>query len=82
VVAEREDAVVVPKDALVDRGDHRVVFVVTDGQVEERLVEVGLTDRTRAEIRSGVQANETVVVVGAQGLREGDFVRVQEAGGD
>jgi len=82
VVAEREDAVVVPKDALVDRGDHRVVFVVTDGQAEERVVEVGLTDRTRAEILSGVQANETVVVVGAQGLRDGDFVRVQEAGGD
>jgi HlyD family secretion protein len=82
VVAEREDAVVVPKDALVDRGDHRVVFVVTDGQAEERVVEVGLTDRTRAEIRSGVEANETVVVVGAQGLRDGDFVRVQETGGD
>ena len=82
VVAEREDAVVVPKDALVDRGDHRVVFVVTNGQAEERRVEVGLTDRTRAEIRSGVEANETVVVVGAQGLRDGDFVRVQEAGGD
>jgi len=70
----------VPKDAIVERGGRPVVFVVQDGKVKERPVEVGLRDRARAEVISGVSAGDTVVVEGAQALKDGDTVMVQKAG--
>ncbi len=62
VIAGRaEDAVLVPIEALRDLGDGEyAVFVVVNGQTEMRSVEVGLMDTTYAEIKSGLQAGETV----------------------
>jgi len=42
---------------------------------------VGLSDETRSEIVSGLRAGESVVVVGAQGLQDGDRVQVRDPGG-
>ena len=81
VVEERTEAVVIPKDALVDREGRTIVYIVSGGVARERPVEVGLTDRTRAEILSGLEAGEKVVVVGAQGLADGEQVAVRESGG-
>ena len=81
MVEERTEAVVIPKDALVDREGRTIAYVVSGGVARERQVDVGLTDRTRAEILSGLEAGETLVVVGAQGLADGDAVEVRESGG-
>ena len=81
VVRERTNVIAVPKDALVERDGKRSVFVVVSGKAQQRPVEVGLTERTRAEIRRGLSPGESVVVVGAQGLKDGDPVQVREAGG-
>lgn len=82
VVQERADALTVPKDAIVERSGRSLVFVITGDKAEEREVKIGLTERTRAEILSGVQAGERVVVEGAQGMKNGDQVLVQKAEGD
>jgi len=66
----------VPKEALVSRGGRLEVFLVQQGKAVERPVEVGVTDRTQAEILSGVKPGDSVVVVGAQALKNGDLVRV------
>jgi multidrug efflux pump subunit AcrA (membrane-fusion protein) len=62
VIAGRvTDAVLVPIEGLRDLGDGGyAVFVVVDGEPEMRVVEVGLMDATYAEIKSGLQAGETV----------------------
>ncbi len=78
VLEERRDAVVAPKDAIVERGSLTLVYVVKGNQVEERQVSIGLTDKTRAQILSGVKAGEVVVVEGAQGVKNGDQVTVQK----
>jgi RND family efflux transporter MFP subunit len=56
-----EDAVLVPVEALreIESGSY-AVFVVTNGELRLRMVEVGLMDLTFAEIVSGVEAGETV----------------------
>jgi RND family efflux transporter MFP subunit len=77
VVEEHTDTVVVPKDALVDRAGGYVVFTVKQGKAEEREVAVGLVNRTKAEVMSGVEAGEQVVVEGARALKEGDAVQVR-----
>jgi RND family efflux transporter MFP subunit len=81
VVRESADAVVVPKDALVEREGTMLAFVVANDTAEQRDVTVGLTDTEKAEILSGIEPRETVIVVGAQGLQDGDPVQVRANGG-
>ncbi|MBI3911754.1 MAG: efflux RND transporter periplasmic adaptor subunit [Armatimonadetes bacterium] len=77
VVTQRSpSAVVVPTDALRIIEDRTVVWVVVGQRVAERPVEVGIRDERRAQIRSGVQPGERVIVSGAVGLRAGDPVTI------
>jgi cobalt-zinc-cadmium efflux system membrane fusion protein len=57
-----EGAVLVPLAALAYEGDEAGVFVVSKGQVERRVVTVGLTDAEHAEITEGLEADEIVVI--------------------
>lgn len=52
------------------------VFVVKDGKVEQRDVEVGMVDGDRIEIRDGVKSDEQVVVEPPATLRDGAEVTV------
>jgi RND family efflux transporter MFP subunit len=56
-----ENAVLIPVEALreLDPGEY-AVFVVENGKPKMRLVEVGLMDVTYAEIRTGIEAGDTV----------------------
>ena len=81
LVKEHDQVVAIPKDALVNRGSRYVVFLVRGGKAVERPVQVGLTDRTRAEVLSGVSPGESIVIVGAQALKNGDVVKVGTSGG-
>ena len=82
VSEERKNVVVIPKDALVSRGEGHVVFVVKAGKAQERKVEAGLLDRTRAEVVSGLKPGDLVVSLGAQALKDGDAVQLVSSGGD
>jgi len=79
VVQESRGAVIIPKDALVEREGKFFAFVVVGGKAQRREVRTGVTDSERAEILSGIEAGESVVVVGAQGLKDGDVVLVRES---
>jgi len=81
IVEESAGVVVVPKDALVERGGKLLAFVVAEGRAEQRKVGAGISDAERVEIVSGITAGEQVVVIGAQGLQDGDPVQVKENGG-
>lgn len=57
-----QQAVVVPREALVDTGDHQYVFVAKEGgRFEPRLVQVGGRSDDKVQITSGVGEGETVV---------------------
>jgi len=66
ISGKAEDALLVPVEAVRDLGDGQVgVFVVgEDGQPRLTLVEVGLTDGTFTEIKSGLEVGQ-VVTTGA-----------------
>jgi Cu(I)/Ag(I) efflux system membrane fusion protein len=54
--------VTVPKEAVLDTGDHQIVFVQRDGgRFDPRLVEVGKEGDDFVEIRKGIAAGEQVV---------------------
>jgi len=62
IAAEARDVLLVPVEALrdVSPGRSSVFVVKDDGQLELRMVEVGLRDFANAEIKSGLQKGETV----------------------
>ena len=62
IAGEAQDAVLVPLQALREMGAEQYsVFVVgADGELEMRIVEVGLKDYVNAEILSGLEPGEVV----------------------
>lgn len=83
ILDRREGAVMVPTGAIVDRPGRKVVFVLTgdadSGEVEERVVTLGLRRPDRTEILDGVEPGERVVVDGAPYLGDGTRVRLRSA---
>ncbi|MDF1555281.1 MAG: HlyD family secretion protein, partial [Deferrisomatales bacterium] len=61
--ARREDALLVPADAVVRKGGQPQVTVVkNDGSKEDRGVETGIGDGHKVEITAGLAQGETVLV--------------------
>jgi membrane fusion protein (multidrug efflux system) len=76
---ERPAAVLVPAEALVQEGPENFVFVVdAQKKAHRRQVEVGVAADGQAEILSGVQAGEAVVVRGQTALPDGALVEMAE----
>lgn len=73
VVAEHEHATIVPRRALFGNN----LYVVKDGRIELRTVEVGFLSLTAAEILKGVTPGEQVVVEELEKFKNGDRVRAE-----
>ncbi len=76
VTRAREDALVVPRHAVVVRNNRPSVFVVSRQKAEMRAVVTGLEDEERVEILSGIEAGERVVVQGYETLKDKTPVKV------
>ena len=75
---EKENVPTVPLQALTHEGNKTTVFVVNpDGELEDRAVQVGLQTASDAEIVSGLNAGEQVVVSDRSGLKPGQKVHPQ-----
>jgi RND family efflux transporter MFP subunit len=72
----------VPVQALIHDGDKASVLVVnTNGVLEQHSVQVGLETSNDAEIVSGLEDGERVVVSDRSGLKAGQKIRAQEVAG-
>lgn len=85
VFGERQDARVVPEEALVPQGNRQSVFRLVDGpdgdtKIAQRVeVKVGIRRPGRVEILEGLQPGDMVVTAGQQRIqRDGTPVRVVE----
>jgi membrane fusion protein (multidrug efflux system) len=77
IVFERKPAALqVPRVALIEADGAASVFVVQDGKAQQRAVTTGLADGGQIELTQGVTAGDDVVVVGQNGLKSGNAVRV------
>jgi RND family efflux transporter MFP subunit len=82
--AEKQLALLVPKDALVLGGAQPLVYVVnlpspgaTQGKVQPVPVQLGLSQGSQIQISGGLAAGQLVVVQGNERLRPGQDVKVQ-----
>jgi len=72
----RDSAIVVPEPALVSNGDEVTVFIVDEKEsAQVRPVKIGLRLAGKAEVLSGIQAGDKVVVEGVQKLFPGASVK-------
>jgi RND family efflux transporter MFP subunit len=80
LVLDRKDGVpTVPVQALNREGDKTTVFVVNhNSELEDRTVQLGLQTASDAEITSGLNEGELVVVGDRSGLKAGQKVHPQE----
>jgi membrane fusion protein, multidrug efflux system len=76
VYERRENALQLPRAAVVDADGGESVFVVADGKAEQRSVRTGLTNNGWVEVVEGLDGSERVVVVGQGGLKTGTVVKV------
>lgn len=77
VTETRADSVVVPVDAIVTRSGEDFLFVVNGTRASRREIEVGLIHEELAEIRSGLEAGERMVVRGQTVLEEDALIQIQ-----
>jgi membrane fusion protein (multidrug efflux system) len=82
-IAKREDVVLIPEEAVLQRGDGAVVFRAVDGgtKVERVVVELGRIKAGEAEIIAGLSAGDTVVVRGHAALIDGSPITARNADG-
>ena len=73
VIAQRDNAVIIPRRALV--GDY--VYVVEGSRLNLRKIEKGYDSLNQVEILKGLSAGDLVVVEQQDRFRDGDRVRVQ-----
>lgn len=76
IVDERPDALVVPEQALVPRGEQRYVFKVVDGKAALTEVQLGQRRAGEVEILAGLSEGETVITAGQLKIRDGSAVSV------
>jgi membrane fusion protein (multidrug efflux system) len=77
VTATREDAVLVPKRALVYDNDQVFVYRVNgESRAERVFIETALTDKFYIEPREGLVEGDRVVVAGQAGLKDGALVKL------
>lgn len=80
VTDTRDDAVLVPKRALVYDGDQSYVYRVKDDKrVERVLVDAELSDESHVLPRAGLDVGDEVVVAGQAGLKNGALVEIPGA---
>lgn len=79
-VADKTNALTVPRNAVIDRGGERLVFVADGDRARQRTVQTGIEAPDRIEILSGVAEGERIVTIGAGALNDGDPIVVQAAG--
>jgi HlyD family secretion protein len=77
-VGRRPAALVVPKEAVQELGaEASWVFVLREGRLEKRRVELGLRDERVVELRSGLADGEQVVLPRGAALKSGQRVRAR-----
>ncbi|MFQ6004566.1 MAG: efflux RND transporter periplasmic adaptor subunit [Woeseia sp.] len=73
------DALVIPGEALIEEDNESVVYVVSNGSANRRVVQIGIESNGLVEIIGGLDVNEPVVVIGQGALRDGARVLASSA---
>lgn len=71
-----EDAIVLPRNAVIEKDDEVYVYIVEEGTAKKVLVETGIDTGESIEIVSGLQDGDDVVTKGQTYISDGEAVSV------
>jgi RND family efflux transporter MFP subunit len=74
------DSTLLPRDALVYRGDQPGVYFIESEKAKFQPVETGLTQDDKVEVTKGLKTGDVVITRGSNLVKDGDRVRVQQGG--
>lgn len=80
VVAHHDNAIGVPREALLYDGEQAYLFVVQDNVAQRRTVKTGVHDGDIVEVVDGLRAGESVVIAGGAVLKDGMATRTRSGG--
>ncbi len=75
-IGQKDSVLAVPRRAILYKQNKTYVFVLNQDRVSQREVQLGLTEEDEVEITAGLNEGEVIVVVGVEGLKEGQAVEV------
>lgn len=81
IVGERANALMVPEEAIVPQGEEFFVFRVVDNAARRVPVKIGVRRDAMVEVLQGLSPGDQVVTAGMRLARDGQPVRVLNAGG-
>lgn len=77
VVDQRDQAMCVPLNSIIDKGGEIYVFVVDNkNAVVKRAVKTGISNDEMIQITDGIQSGDQVIVKGQSFVKEGDLVDI------
>jgi membrane fusion protein (multidrug efflux system) len=81
IIGERQNALMIPEEAIVPQGEEFYVFKVVDGAARRVPVKIGVRRDARVEVLQGLASGDLVVTAGMRLARDGQPVRVLNAPG-
>jgi RND family efflux transporter MFP subunit len=75
-IGMKENVLVIPRKAILYKQNKSYVFVLNRSQVSQREILLGLLEEDHVEVTRGLDEGEVIVVVGVEGLKEGQRVDV------
>jgi membrane fusion protein (multidrug efflux system) len=76
VTQQHDNALLIPKKALIEEAGEQYVFLINNGAALRRTVRTGFMDDENAEVLSGLSAGNPVVIAGQGSLRDGTKTQI------
>jgi RND family efflux transporter MFP subunit len=76
IVAQKDSAIVIPKEIILSKREGKTVFVVDKGAALRRVLRTGLENIDQVEVLEGLEANERLVIKGFETLRHRSKVKI------
>jgi RND family efflux transporter MFP subunit len=77
-LGSQRESTLLPRDALVYRGEQPGVYTIENDAAKFKAVETGLTQEDKVEVVNGLKVGDVVITRGSNLIKEGDRVRVME----
>jgi membrane fusion protein, multidrug efflux system len=78
-IERKDDALLVPVEAVVVEKAGASVFTIADGKAKKTRVQTGFNDGTNVEIINGIKPDQQVILIGKRLVNDGQPVTVEEA---
>jgi len=76
IVANKDSAIVIPKDIILAKRRGKTVFTVEKGAAFERVITTGLENNREVEVLDGLSSDQRLVTKGFETLRDHSKVKI------